>query len=101
MVTKFFYGWRQTCGDNFFAVMRLLLPQLDRTTYGIKEAKIGKAYTEALGLGTQLRMHIISSNGNYPQRLPKRKRPVTSPLLLLMSSTDNRRWLHLLKPYKT
>ncbi|KAI8092888.1 ATP dependent DNA ligase domain-containing protein [Halteromyces radiatus] len=53
MVGKFFYGWRQQCGDQFYGLMRLLLPQLDRTRYGIKEAKLAKAYIDSLGLGAQ------------------------------------------------
>ncbi|KAI8338401.1 ATP dependent DNA ligase domain-containing protein [Chlamydoabsidia padenii] len=53
LVSKFFYGWRHQCGDDFYPVMRLLLPHLDRTRYGIKETKLAKTYIEVLGLGSQ------------------------------------------------
>lgn len=35
---------------NLFPLMRLLLPQLDTRTYGLKQAKIGDVYIRCLGL---------------------------------------------------
>ncbi|KAH3765318.1 DNA ligase IV [Pelomyxa schiedti] len=49
LVQLFFSHYRD---DNFFPLMRILLPQLDRerATYGMKEKNIAKLYVELLGI---------------------------------------------------
>ncbi|KAG0180060.1 DNA ligase (ATP) [Apophysomyces sp. BC1034] len=50
-LAKYIYDWRFNYGDDFYEAMRLLLPHLDRSRYGIKETMLAKAYTDALRLG--------------------------------------------------
>eukprot|EP01116_Phalansterium_solitarium_P022237 TRINITY_DN7271_c0_g1_i3.p1 TRINITY_DN7271_c0_g1~~TRINITY_DN7271_c0_g1_i3.p1 ORF type:complete len:974 (-),score=418.09 TRINITY_DN7271_c0_g1_i3:27-2948(-) len=54
--------------DDYFALLRLLLPKLDRErqTYGMKESVLGKLYVEILG---------ISASSEDAQRLVHWKRP--------------------------
>ncbi|CAG8496985.1 36241_t:CDS:10, partial [Racocetra persica] len=49
---KFFHNWRAKCGNDFYPLMRLLLPHLDteRTSYGMKENILAKTYINVLGL---------------------------------------------------
>ncbi|CAO3611470.1 unnamed protein product [Cunninghamella echinulata] len=50
LVSKFLQSWRRHYSNNFYSALRLLLPHLDTTMYGVKEAKIAKAYIDALNL---------------------------------------------------
>lgn len=62
--------------ENFFPVMRLLLPGDDRRIYGLKEAKLAKALCEALCIGVKTDdgqklinyrtpVHMKSSDGDF------------------------------------
>ncbi|KAI8578405.1 hypothetical protein K450DRAFT_247763 [Umbelopsis ramanniana AG] len=47
---RFVHTWRVKYGD-FLPAMRLLLPQVDKNRYRLKESRLAKAYIDALGLG--------------------------------------------------
>ncbi|KAF0520638.1 ATP-dependent DNA ligase [Gigaspora margarita] len=49
---KYFLNWRTKYGNEFYPVMRLLIPHLDneRTSYGMKENVLAKTYINVLGL---------------------------------------------------
>ncbi|CAG8658863.1 19827_t:CDS:10, partial [Dentiscutata erythropus] len=49
---KYFVNWRTKYGNDFYPVMRLLIPHLDneRTSYGMKENVLAKTYINVLGL---------------------------------------------------
>ncbi|KAI8379658.1 uncharacterized protein BYT42DRAFT_569559 [Radiomyces spectabilis] len=52
VVQHYLYQWRADYGDDFYEAMRLFLPHLDKNRrYNLKEAKLAKAYVDALGLG--------------------------------------------------
>lgn len=62
--------------ENFFPVMRLLLPADDRRTYGLKEVRLAKALCEALCIGVKTDdgqklinfrapLHMKSSDGDF------------------------------------
>jgi len=62
--------------ENFFPVMRLLLPADDRRTYGLKEVKLAKALCENLCIGARTDdgqklinyrapVHMKSSDGDF------------------------------------
>ncbi|KIK57415.1 hypothetical protein GYMLUDRAFT_247050 [Collybiopsis luxurians FD-317 M1] len=53
LLTKWVNGWRQEVGNDFFPLLRLLLPHLDkeRPYYGLKEASIATLYIDMFGLG--------------------------------------------------
>lgn len=57
----------QKVDDNFFPVMRLLLPGDDRRTYGLKEVKLAKSLCENLciGLKTDDGQKLINYRYNY------------------------------------
>ncbi|ORX59718.1 ATP-dependent DNA ligase [Hesseltinella vesiculosa] len=50
LLRKYLHQWRTTYQKDFYSAMRLLLPQLDKTRYFLKESKLSRAYREVLGL---------------------------------------------------
>lgn len=67
---------RPQVDENFFPVMRMLLPGDDRRTYGLKEVRLAKALCEALCIGVNSEdgkklinyrtpLHMKSSDGDF------------------------------------
>lgn len=67
---------RPQVDENFFPVMRMLLPADDRRTYGLKEVRLAKALCEALCIGVRTDdgqklinyrapAHMKSSDGDF------------------------------------
>ncbi|CAI2176822.1 16107_t:CDS:10 [Funneliformis geosporum] len=68
---KFIQNYRNRYGNDFYSVMRLLLPHLDkeRTNYGMKEVVLAKTYISVMGL---------ARDSIYAQRLIHWKMPGSS-----------------------
>ncbi|KAI0051030.1 DNA ligase IV [Auriscalpium vulgare] len=53
LLTAWFDHWRQEVGDDFYPILRLILPQKDRerAIYGLKEKNLAKTYIKLIPLG--------------------------------------------------
>ncbi|CDH52455.1 dna ligase 4 [Lichtheimia corymbifera JMRC:FSU:9682] len=66
---RYLHDWRHHFGYDFYDAMRLFLPHLDRRRFNMKEIRLARIYTEALGLSRSSRDAI---------ELIKYKQPPTS-----------------------
>lgn len=74
LVKKYIEYWRQTAkidcsDDNFYAVMRLLLPHIDDRVYGLKETKMAKYLIEALCIGPKTEDALKLLNYRAPTKI--------------------------------
>ncbi|RMZ95310.1 DNA ligase 4 [Brachionus plicatilis] len=74
LVRKFIEYWRQTAkahnlDDNFYPVMRLLLPHDDDRVYGLKETKLAKYLIEALCIGSKTEDALKLLNYRAPTKI--------------------------------
>jgi DNA ligase-4 len=77
LIQKLFFLWKESEGD-FFSLIRLLLPQLDkeRQIYGLKESMLAKYYVEILN---------ISPSSPDALRLLQWRKPTKTPTGALVS----------------
>lgn len=74
LVKKYIEYWRQTAktanlDDNFYPIMRLLLPHDDDRVYGLKEIKMAKYLIDALCIGSKTEDAIKLLNYRAPTKI--------------------------------
>ncbi|KAI9322804.1 ATP dependent DNA ligase domain-containing protein [Dichotomocladium elegans] len=67
---KYLYQWRDNYGYDFFDAMRLLLPHLDKRRYNMKEMRLAKVYTDALGIARTAQDAIELAKFKQPAAVP-------------------------------